>query len=96
VGGSGADRDFLGQRRFYRNSKTFPLNNLPLEKTLCSSRFSTIPLWEQRAGALCPAQDGAGWPNLKDRMVGMLLRGAAGVFQAGIDDRRRGTRQLSG
>jgi hypothetical protein len=26
----------------------FPLNNLPLKKTLCSSRFSSIPLWEQR------------------------------------------------
>ena len=52
-----------------------------LEKTLCSSRFSSIPLWEQRAGGPCPAWVAAGWPNLKGRMVSKLLRGAAGVFR---------------
>jgi hypothetical protein len=48
VGGSGADRDFLVQRRFLKENNTFPLSTFPQAAEIQYSKKESFPLWEQR------------------------------------------------
>jgi hypothetical protein len=50
VGGSGAGRDFLVQRRFQQGNKAFPLKHLAPAESRESCKLQSIVLWEQRAG----------------------------------------------
>jgi hypothetical protein len=87
AGGSGAERNFLVQRRFQHEDKAFPMNYLPQSKCRKNALMQSIPLWEQRAGGPLDCSRGI---FLLDLGMHDSWGRAAGVFRFALDCRRRG------